>query len=115
MWFRRKKSVPAYRVPDPDDDSWIMVPFRFAEAARVSIHTIGSSTDIPGPIRWWISQWLTAYNSQLVFYMRENYGPDIFPILDRITADVMPGEQSAAQGSDDSWEKWEGQFREDDR
>lgn len=117
MWFRRK-SRPSHREPvDPSDDSWITVPFRMAEAARVSIYTIAMQQDIPIPIRNWIGHWLAAYNSHLIFYMRENYGPDVFPLLDRITAEVMPeGTESTPPpppGADDSWEKWEGQFKEE--
>lgn len=118
MWFRRRKNQVHYRWPNPADDSWITVPFRFAEAARVSIYTIGNQREIPEAVRWWIHQWLTAYNSQLVSYMRENYGPDIFPILDRITFDVMPTESAPSppgDGHDDSWDKWEGQFQEGDK
>lgn len=106
--FWKKKDVRPV-----DSDEWITVPFRFAEAARVSIHTIGVQKEVPAGVRWWIAQWLAEYNSQLVYYMRENYGPDIFPILDRITQEVMTKDESAEADSDDSWEKWESQFREE--
>ena len=111
-WFRRKQSAQPVVIPVNDD--WITIPFRFAEAARVSIHTIGNQPEVPPSVRWWIGQWLTAYNSQLVYYMRENYGSDIFPILDRITREVMPQEEAESVNfPDDSWEKWEEQFREE--
>lgn len=111
-WRRFREPAREYR----DNDSWITVPFRFAEAARVSIHTIGSQPEIPVAIRWWIAQWLASYNSQLVCYMRENYGPDIFPLLDQITEEVMPKEEDtpASMVGQAEWEKWERQFREDD-
>lgn len=105
-WLRRKK-------PLQDGEDWITVPFRYVEAARVSIYTIGSQPGIPPGVRWWISQWLFAYNSRLVYYMRENYGPDIFPILDSITQDVMAGDREPHHTAEDSWEKWESQFREE--
>ena len=57
----------------------------------------------------WIANWLAAYNSQVVEYMRENYGPDIFPILDRITCEVMPDPVGYGAASN-SWEEWESQF-----
>lgn len=115
-WLRRRLTKKT-SVPYLDEDSWITVPFRFAEAARVSIYTIGSQPEVPPAIRWWIAQWLSAYNSQLVYYMREQYGPDIFPILDRITLDVMPEEEAHSRvpvPEEESWEHWENQFREGD-
>lgn len=110
-WLRRKK-IANYHQRYGED--WITVPFRYVEAARVSIYTIGSQPELPPAIKWWIAQWLVAYNSRLVYYMRENYGPDIFPILDSITQDVMAkdGEQENSD-TEDSWEKWESQFREE--
>ncbi len=111
---RKKKEI--YRAPaNPGlSDEWITVPFRFAEAARVSIHTIGTQEELPLAMKIWIAQWLAAYNSQVVEYMRENYGPDIFPILDRITCEVMPepvGYGVASSSPEEcSWEEWESQF-----
>jgi len=92
-WFRRK--------PGPDE---IMVPFRFAEALRVTVYTIGTSPGIPDSMRFAIAQWLAGYNSQLVYYMREQYGTGVFEALDKITDEVTP-EYSGPQ-----WEKWESEF-----
>jgi hypothetical protein len=114
-WFKEKLGKRrSYRVPAKPtfDDEWITIPFRFAEAARVSIHTIGTQQEIPVAVRLWIAQWLAAYNQQVVDYMRENYGPDIFPILDRITCEVMPDPVGYGVARSDSWEKWETEFRE---
>lgn len=123
-WFKKKSEATAVRsvqIPrehqHPGD--WITVPFRFAEAARVSIHTIGCQEEIPAPIRYWIAQWLADYNYQLVAYIREYYGPEILPLLDRITEEVMPPEDSEQQQSAPSgrnntaWDHWESQFGED--
>lgn len=115
-WLKNRLSK---KKPDPyfDDESWITVPFRFAEAARVSIYTIGSQPEVPEAIRWWIAQWLASYNNQLVYYMREQYGPDVFPLLDRITRDVMPeddnGQRVSVVPEEESWDRWEKQFGED--
>lgn len=102
--------------PPPDPDEWITVPFRVAEAARVSIYTIGSRPEVPDAIRWWIAQWLTSYNSYLVDYMTKTYGDDIFPFLDQITREVMPDEEVSEQanGEPDSatWALWERQLNE---
>ena len=136
-WHRKKPFEKAVEdafaeamQPDIDVDEWILVPFRFAEAARVSIYTIGSSKNLDPAMRWWIASWLAGYNAQLVDYMREKYGEDIFPLLDAITTDVMPDPQdddeeradtvplpadklkaSAQDVSDESWEQWEKQFK----
>jgi len=99
-WFKKKNgggtAVRSVQIPrehqHPGD--WITVPFRFAEAARVSIHTIGCQEEIPDQVRYWISEWLADYNYQLVAYIREYYGPEILPLLDRITEEVMPPEVS---------------------
>jgi len=121
-WFKKKRPAPAPprtgRVPrelqHPAD--WIMVPFRFAETARVSIHTIGCQDEIPASVRFWIAQWLCQYNHQLVEYMQEYYGPEILPLLDSITREVTPhsDEDDSAEdlSSSASWEHWEKQFGE---
>ena len=121
-WFKKKSgdsaSVRAVQIPrehqHPGD--WIMVPFRFAEAARVSIHTIGCQEEIPAAVRFWIAQWLADYNYQLVAYMEEYYGPEILPLLDRITDEVKPEDpegQSEADRREASFDHWENQFKED--
>ena len=121
-WFKKKSGDPvavrAVQIPrehqHPGD--WIMVPFRFAEAARVSIHTIGCQEEIPAAVRFWIAQWLADYNYQLVAYMKEYYGPEILPLLDRITDEVKPAdpeEQSEADRRESSFDHWESQFKED--
>lgn len=116
MFFDRFRRKPK---PIPEGDEWITVPFRVAEAARVSIYTIASRPELPDSIRWWIAQWLTNYNSYLVNYMKENYGPDIFPILDDITHEVMPEsdeeyEEEVDEGNpepgSETWELWEQQL-----
>jgi hypothetical protein len=106
-WFGRKSQQP------PDGDDWITVPFRFAEAARVSIYTIGARPDIPESVRWWIANWLANYNAHLVHHMQVAYGPDIFNHLDRITREVMPSQDPAPSITDDTWDQWESQFKEE--
>lgn len=104
--FSRKRTV---QVVAPEEiGELITVPFRFVEALRVSIHTIGSQKELPEDIRMWIAQWLENYNSHLVTYMKESYGPGVFPILDQITTDVMPRDEWA-----EYWDHLERQFGED--
>lgn len=117
MWFgKRKAGRQRYKIVNQDTpEEWITVPFKYAEAARVSIYTIANQPGVPVYLQAWIAQWLASYNSQLISYMKLNYGPAIFPLLDKITRDVMPkgsGEDTAS-APNDSWEKWERQFRED--
>ena len=112
-WWPWSKRVPVMQVTSGDE--WITVPFRFAEAARLSVYTIAQETGIPVGLRQWIAQWLESYNSQLIMHMRENYGPNIFPILDEITRSVMPdGAMNAgnspvnsAEGDHEMWSAWE--------
>jgi len=121
-WFKKKNEagVPVKSVQIPREHQhpgdWITVPFRFAEAARVSIHTIGCQEEIPVAVRFWIARWLADYNQQLVAYMEEYYGPEILPLLDRITDEVKPPESESKAGADDhgaAWDHWESQFKED--
>lgn len=113
--FRRKKPKVF-----PYGEEWITVPFRIAEAARVSIYTIGSSPQISEPVRWWIAKWLSDYNAAMTVYMEETYGPDIFPLLDKITMDLMPAaEYSESSPENDephgySWDMWERELNEGD-
>jgi hypothetical protein len=122
-WFRKKSPQQVRSVSRRNTDEypgdWITVPFRFAEAVRVSIHTIGTQPEVPAEIRLWIAQWLQAYNSQLVMYMKEYYGPHILPLLDQITRDVMPDDPAESDDADDlndlggePWDRWESQFEE---
>jgi hypothetical protein len=113
-WFRKVRAVPP-RIPSNDD--WIKIPFRYGEAMRVSLHTIGLREEVPIEIRHWIAQWLMNYNTRLSTYMRETYGEGIFPILDSITRDVMPDEPNVPPSESTSslppWERWEQEFEED--
>lgn len=119
-WFKKRGVAPVRSVRIPREHQhpgdWIMVPFRFAEAARVSIHTIGCQEEISAPIRFWIAQWLADYNVQLVAYMKEYYGPEILPLLDRITDEVKPpgSDGESEPDPDNAWDHWENQFREGD-
>jgi hypothetical protein len=110
-WFDRfKKQTPA--PPQPVEvDEWLFVPFRFAEAARVTIHTICNQPEVPLQLRFWIQQWLDEYSYQLVAFMKENYGSGILPVLDKITEEVLPDE--AADDDNPPWDRWERQFTED--
>lgn len=117
MWFRKRREEKKYHKYLVDEKEWITVPFRYAEAARVSIYTIAKQPGVPVHLQGWISQWLASYNSQLIAYMRENYGPGVFPLLDRITRDVMPeqGREEILYSAipEEFWEKWERQFKEE--
>jgi hypothetical protein len=112
-WFKSLRRPTPHRPPQHEDD-WITVPFRYLESLRVSLYTVGTEPQVPLPVRWWISTWLGEYNNQLIQYMRHNYGEDIFPILDRITREVMPQPERPEGTSDETWEKWESQFKEGD-
>lgn len=103
-------------------EEWITVPFRYAEAARLSIYTIASEPRVPKEVQLWIKLWLDAYNQNLIEYMRENYGPKIFPLLDKITTEIWPNgdiekksdpKTHSSKGAVDqeTWTKWEQEFQ----
>jgi hypothetical protein len=115
--FKRKQSrpdpIPARRSATAESEhpgDWITVPFRFVEAARVSIHMIAAQDQVPPEVRLWIGQWLDSYNRYLIDYMTTYYGPSIIPLLDLITNGVIPSDR--IEGGE-SWEQWERQFREE--
>lgn len=117
MWWpwKRKRPEPQFFY-EPVSDEWITVPFRYAEAARLTVYTIAQEKQIPAEVRRWIMLWLDSYNSHLIHYMRHHYGPNVFPLLDEITSEVMPSQE--ADRSDDTqplpiavdqetWLRWE--------
>jgi hypothetical protein len=90
-WWKSEESVDdGARGPLPDDfpGDWVVLPYRIAEACRISMYTVGSHPELPAELSWWIGQWLEQYNASLARYFSEVYGPDIFPVLERITASV---------------------------
>lgn len=107
-----KRIVPERRTVQAagyNEDEWITVPFRYAEAVRVSLHTIQAQQHVPPDVRNWIREWLVAYNHFLAGYMQKTYGEKIFPILDEITKSVMPGEEEGV-----SWDIWERELHEEE-
>ena len=69
-----------------ENNDWVVMPYRIAEACRLSLFTLGSHPDIPENVRWWIAQWLQGYNMALAFYFNDTYGEDIFPTLEEAEA-----------------------------
>lgn len=109
-WLRNRITRSRVHSVDFSDEDWVTVPFRYAEAARVSLHTIQSNPAVPPDVRNWIGEWLGAYNSFMAGYMQETYGHAIFPLLDQITKDVMPKDF----WNDSSWEMWERELSGDE-
>lgn len=112
MWpWKRKRFVPL------ESDEWITVPFRYAEVARLTIYTIAQEPSVPAHVRRRISMWLDSYNEHLIHYMRLNYGPNVFPLLDAITSQVMPetGDDNTqplpVEVDQETWRKWEQELR----
>lgn len=104
-WFR-PPGIPTPSTGSEDDR--IVVPFRVAEYARVSLHAIADSPQVPAEVRSWITEWLHSYNTELAILMRRCYGDEILPVLDRITTEVMPSDPQR-----ESWELWEQEFKEE--
>lgn len=76
---------PQGPLPQLEVNDWVVVPYRVAEACRISIYTIGSHPELPDALRLWIAQWLAGYNGSLAVWFQNNYGPEIFPVLADIT------------------------------
>lgn len=125
-WFNRKREEPPKEPPqeppkegpvydDPND--WVVMPYRIAEAARISLHTIAMHPDVPDSLRLWIGTWLYNYNSALSTWFQGHYGPDVFPILNAISQQVRSRSERTAveehnQNVDEAFNKWEQQFKE---
>ncbi|OQZ87919.1 hypothetical protein BST11_25490 [Mycobacterium alsense] len=63
-------------------------------------------------MRWWIVQWLAAYNEALAAWFMQNYGPAIFPVLGEITKGVhvlteQHAAEEAARRHDEAFQRWE--------
>lgn len=106
-WFWQKK--PQELMRQVDYDQWITVPYRYVEATRLSIYTIAENTAIPVEVRDWIAQWLYGFNTELAAYMQYHYGPNIFPLLAKITSEVWPNGHGDVD--QETWTKWEQELR----
>lgn len=89
-WWRSDSPDPPPQGPleQLQANDWVVVPYRVAEACRMSIYTIGSHPELPDALRLWIAQWLAGYNGSLAMWFQTNYGPSIFPVLAEITDGV---------------------------
>ncbi len=76
----------------------------------MSLYALGAHPDVPEEIRGWVNHWLGSYNAHVAAWFQEAYGPDVFPLLDRITDEVV---QASRHPEQDLFEKWESQFGEE--
>lgn len=114
-WWRGEESVDSgARGPIPEDapGDWVVMPYRMAEACRISMYTIASHPDMPQQLHQWIAQWLQGYNASLAKFFGDVYGPDIFPVLEKITEGVKKAseqfyEEEAERQLWDSFKQWE--------
>lgn len=116
-WLFRAEEEDAPTEPIPfsglEATDWVVVPYRIAEACRISVYTIMSHPEVPDHVRNWIAQWLQQYNAALGAWFGVNYGPDVFPILAEITNAVrQASEQDLQRQVDESFQYWERQFNE---
>jgi hypothetical protein len=120
-WWRSEPDIADnYHGPHtgqvPGD--WVVLPFRVAEACRISLYTIGSHPEMPRHLAWWIAQWMAGYNTSVAKYFELNYGPDIFPVLQKITASVVSDsekfyEEQFEDSLRESFDRWEQQLGDD--
>ncbi|BCO56142.1 hypothetical protein MINTM005_13860 [Mycobacterium intracellulare] len=119
-WLRRllPREQPIHLDPETlDSGDWIVMPYRLAEAARISMYTIASHPEVPDNLRWWIVQWLNSYNTALATWFFQNYGPSVFPALAEITNGVRQlSEQNAAEEAaraiEEAFHRWEEELGE---
>lgn len=119
-WLKRFLG-PAPKFLNPEslgDDDRIVMPYRLAEAARISMYTIASHPNLPDNLRWWIVQWLNSYNAALATWFSQNYGPDVFPALAEITNGVRQmseenAAREAARAMDEAFQRWEQELEDD--
>lgn len=106
-------------LPEQQAGDWIVMPYRLAEACRISIANVGVHPDLPDELRLWIGSWLEAYNGYLSGYFRQNYGPDIFPVLETITKQVWQAsekfyQEEHLQRTQESFNLWENEMGDED-
>lgn len=118
-WWYGDEPDPPHEGPMPQEEpgDWVVMPYRIAEACRLSMCIIAQHPDMPRHLNYWITQWLAGYNGALTMWFEQNYGKDIVPVLNQITENVRAASDRALteqveRAIGESFEKWESQFRE---
>lgn len=107
-WFRTTPpEVQADQGARGPVDDWLVIPFKYAEPARVSLWNLANRPDMPEHIAMEIAEWLVRYNSHVTAYFREEYGEQVFDDLKEITLRVQ-----AAGDREASWDRWEDELRD---
>lgn len=117
-WLRGEPLTPPHQGPIGEPMDWVVMPYRVAEAARISLYTIASHPELPDSLRWWIAQWLAGYNAALAGWFEQHYGPDVFPMLAQITMSVRSATEQAvseehARAVEEAFSFWEQQLGEE--
>ena len=115
-WRSDKPPAPPQGPLSAVGNDWVVLPYRLAEACRLSLYTVGCHPDIPENIRVWIAQWLYDYNTVLAGYFARNYGPDIFDVLKDISDEVQKltdevSEEKFKELIDETFSRWEEQLK----
>lgn len=120
-WWEGSSPEPPPQGPLPQTEpgDWVVLPYRIAEACRLSMCIISQHPDMPKHLHWWITQWLAGYNGALTMWFEQNYGKEIFPVLQEITNGVRSASDQALteqyeRSVGEAFEKWESQFTEGD-
>ncbi len=119
-WLRGRQPEPIEPpshgpLEEAEQGDWIVVPYRILEAARLSLYTIASHPEQSDQVRWAVLQWLDSFNTHLALYFQENYGEEVFPLLEQVSkmvreASEAADSESATTSFEDLFNKWEAQF-----
>lgn len=71
--------------PPPDDGESILIPYLLADAPRLQMDMLSRHMSLPKPHREAIREWLRGYNTRLLKWVHDNYGPDAVRAADALS------------------------------
>jgi hypothetical protein len=79
--------IPPPLIPDPppDRDDTIFIPFLLADAPRLQLEFLARNSTLSLHQRESIRDWLRGYNSRLVRWIHDNYGPEAVRAADALS------------------------------
>lgn len=82
--------IPPPLIPDPPSqppkgaDS-ILIPYLLADAPRLQLDMLSRHMSLPKPHREAIREWLRNYNTRLLKWIHDNYGPEAVKAADALS------------------------------
>lgn len=78
--------IPPPLVPDPPPaGDHLYVPYLLADAPRLQLDFLSRHTALPEAHRAAIKNWLYAYNTRLMKWLHDTYGPDAVRAADALS------------------------------